>query len=299
MAAPRPGGARDTDNLSRAVACALAGGAVLTLNDSFLKALTADMPTGQILALRSLCVYVTIAWFAHRAGGLSAMWRIGYWPGQLLRAGCVIGISFTFVTALKYHPQAFVTSIAFTGPLFVTAMAPFLLNETVGWRRWMAVLVGFIGVLMIVRPGSQVFDWIMVLPIVSAFLGALRDVVTRRMAPTETSVSVLFVTTTSVCLVGWMTWFVGDWVPVEAHHIKYILGSGILVGIAHYLVIESFRWGEAAVVSPLKYLNLLWASLFGYLLFGDVPASATILGAAVIVASGLYILHRERRRSVT
>ena len=293
---PRTGGARDTDNLARAVLCALAGGAVLTLNDSFVKTLAADLASGQILALRGAFIYILIVTFALRAGGIATMWRIKSWRGQTLRGICVIGSSFSFVTALHYMPLADTIAIAFAGPLFVTLMAPIILRERVGWRRWSAVLTGFAGVIIIVRPGGTDFGLVALLPICAAFLGGLRDVVTRKMAPTESTVAVLFITTTAVCSAGWMSYFFSDWAPVEWHHVKYLVGSGLLIGVAHYLIIESFRWGEAAVISPLKYGNLLWAALFGYLFFGEVPDGYTILGAAVLVASGLYILRRERKR---
>lgn len=288
------GGARETDSLRRAVVCALAGGAVLTLSDGLVKSLTADLPSGQILAIRGLFVYLMIALLAVREGGIATMWRVKSWRGQLLRGFCYIGSSFSFVVALQSLPLALVTAINFAGPLIVTALAPMLLNESIGWRRWVAVLTGFVGVLLIIRPGAQGFEWVLLLPLVSAFLGALRDIVTRRLAPTETTVAVLFVTTTAVTGTGWMTWFKGNWSPIDAHHLMFLAGSGLLVGLAHYLVIESFRFGEAAVVSPFKYVTLLWATLLGFLMFGDVPTGATVAGATIIVASGLYIIHRER-----
>lgn len=294
---PNLGGRRDTDAPGKAVLCALAGGAVLTLNDGLVKTLAQDFPTGQVLALRGTVIYLMIAIFALRAGGLHTAWQIKSWRGQGLRAFCVIGSSFAFVTGLAYMPLADAIAIAFAGPLFVTALAPVMLGERVGWRRWMAVLIGFGGVLFIVQPGTSAFQWFAIFPIVASFLGGMRDLITRKMAASETTVSVLFVTTTAVAGAGWLSWFVTDWAPVEVHHIKYIIGSGVLIGVAHYLIIESFRLGEAAFVSPFKYGNVLWAALFGYLLFGDVPSVVTLSGAIVVIASGIYILHRERLRS--
>ncbi len=294
---PNLGGARDTDSPGKAILLALAGGAVLTLNDGLVKALTADFPPGQVLALRGVFIYLVVALFAFRAGGLHTAWQIKSWKGQGLRGFCVVGSSFCFVTGLVYLPLADAISIAFAGPLFVTMLAPVMLSEVVGWRRWMAVLVGFAGVLVIVQPGSGAFQWFAIFPLAASFLGGMRDIITRKMAAHETSVAVLFVTTTAVVGAGFISWFFTDWVEVEWRHMKYLAGSGLLVGLAHYLIIESFRLGEAALVSPFKYANVLWAVLFGYLLFGDLPGAATLIGAAIVIASGLYILRREHIRA--
>lgn len=294
---PNLGGARDTDAPGKAIICALAGGAVLTLNDGLVKTLAADFPVGQVLALRGVFIYIMIFAFAMRMGGVHTAWQIKSWKGQGLRGFCVVGSSFTFVTGLSYLPLADAIAIAFAGPLFVTMMAPVMLGEHVGWRRWAAVLVGFIGVLVIVRPGTTAFQWFAIFPIMASFLGGMRDLITRKMAASETTVAVLFVTTTAVVSAGFVSYFFTDWMPVEARHLKYFIGSGLLIGIAHYLLIEAFRLGEAALVSPFKYGNVLWAVLFGYLLFGDLPDGATLAGALIVSMSGLYILHRERIRS--
>ena len=289
-------GARSSDAPGKAILCALAGGAVLTLNDGLVKSLVVDFPIGQVLFLRGICIYLMIFIFAMRAGGIHTAWQIRSWRGQAVRSVCVIGSSFTFVAGLMYMPLADTISIAFAGPLFVTMMAPMMLGERVGWRRWAAVLVGFVGVLVIVRPGSTAFQWFAIFPLLASFLGGMRDIITRKMAASETTVAVLFVTTTAVVLAGLLTYLFTDWKPVELRHLQYFIGSGILIGIAHYLIIESFRFGEAAFISPFKYANVLWGTLFGYLLFGDLPNTMTVLGAMIIVMSGLYILHRERIR---
>lgn len=289
-------GARASDAPGKAILCALAGGALLTLNDGFVKTLATEFPIGQVLAYRGIFVYVMIVIFALRSGGIHTAWQVKSWRGQGLRGICVIGSSFAFVTGLTYMPIADTIAIAFAGPLFVTIMAPMMLGEVVGWRRWVAVLVGFVGVLVIVQPGSAAFQWFAIYPLMASFLGGMRDLITRKMAASETTVAVLFVTTTAVVMAGFLTYFFTDWIPVEPRHYIYFIGSGLLIGVAHYLIIESFRLGEAALVSPFKYGNILWAVLFGYLLFGDLPSTATLAGALIVTMSGIYILHRERVR---
>ncbi len=289
-------GRRSSDAPGKAILYMLAGGAVLTLNDGLVKILTTGYPTGQVLAIRGLFVFLPILFFAWRAGGVATMWQIRSWKGQALRGFCVIGGSFSFVTGLSYLPLADAIAIAFAGPLFVTAMAPFLLGEQVGWRRWSAVIVGFIGVLIIVQPGTSAFQWFAIFPIMASFLGGLRDIITRKLAPTETSVAVLFVTTVAVCGAGFASYPFADWQPIATDYLMYFCASGILVGVAHYCIIEAFRYGEAALVSPFKYGNLLWATFFGFFLFGELPTLMTLGGAAILTFSGLYILHRETRK---
>lgn len=293
---PSQGGARDTDAPGKAILCALAGGALLTLQDGFMKTLTADYPIGQLLSVRGAFIYIPIFIIAMRAGGVHTAWQINSWKGQGLRGLCVVCSSFAFITGLSYLPLADAIAIAFAGPLFVTAMAPIFLKEIVGWRRWTAVSVGFVGVLIIVQPGSTAFQWFAIFPLVASMLAGVRDMITRKMAPNETSIAVLFVTTTFVFVAGSMSYFFVDWQPINLEHLPYFAASGLFIGVAHYLLIEAFRWGEAALVSPFKYANVLWATLFGFLLFGDIPGTATIIGAAIVSASGIYILHRERVR---
>ena len=186
-------------------------------------------------------------------------------------------------------------AIGFAAPLVVTSMAPVFLGEQVGWRRWLAVGAGFAGVLVMVRPTGDAFQWAIIFPIASVLFGSTRDVVTRHILRSESTLGVLFVTTTMVLLAGLATWPLG-WSTLDPWHLWRFLAVGILVGGGHYLVIEAFRYGEASVVVPFKYTNLIWATLFGYLLFGHLPRAGTITGAAIVVVTGIYILHRETLR---
>jgi drug/metabolite transporter (DMT)-like permease len=174
-------------------------------------------------------------------------------------------------------------------------MAPLILGERVGWRRWLAVLVGFAGVLFMLRPGGDALQWAILFPLGAAICGGLRDLITRRISGTETTVAVLAVTTSVVLLSGLATAPFTAWVEIQSAHLGMFIASGILVAIAHTLMIEAFRRGEAALVAPFKYSSLLWGTLIGFLMFGDLPDRWTIVGAVIIVAAGLYVLHRERR----
>ena len=272
----------------------LCGTAVLVLNDGLVKALAESYPTGQLLFLRGLFVWPWILVYAMRTGGLGTL-RIHNVQGQALRGLCVIGSSFLFVNGLRHLSLADAIAVSFTGPLFITAMAPLILGERVGWRRWLAVLVGFAGVLFMLRPGGDALQWAILFPLGAAICGGLRDLITRRISGTETTVAVLAVTTSVVLLSGLATAPFTAWVEIQSAHLGMFIASGILVAIAHTLMIEAFRRGEAALVAPFKYSSLLWGTLIGFLMFGDLPDRWTIVGAVIIVAAGLYVLHRERR----
>ncbi len=281
-----------TTEVAPAVMCMLVGTAVLTLNDALIKALAGTYPTGQLLFIRGLFVWPWILLFAMRTGGLASL-RIRNVRGQALRGICVIASAFLFITGLRYLSLADAIAVAFTGPLFITAMAPLMLGEKVGWRRWLAVMIGFCGVIFMLRPGSDALQWAIIFPLGAAVFGGLRDLITRRIAGTETTLAVLAVTTTIVLLAGLSTVLFIDWVPLRRADIAMFAASGALIAVAHTLMIEAFRRGEAALVAPFKYSSLLWAALIGYLMFGELPDRWTIVGAVIIVLAGLYVLHRE------
>lgn len=278
----------------RGVVCLLLGVILLVLNDALIKSLTLGYPVGQLLFLRGMFVLPWVLMLAYRAGGLRAL-RVINVRGQAWRGACVIAGSFLFVSGLRHLPLADAIAISFTGPLFITAMAPYALGEQVGWRRRGAVLAGFLGVLIMARPGGEALQWAVLLPLGAALCGGVRDLITRRIARSETTVSMLFVTTTVVMLAGLATVPLG-WAPLIAADLWTFAASGVLVAGAHYLMIEAFRHGEAALVAPFKYTTMVWAVLFGYLFFGELPDTWTIAGAAVVLLAGLYILHRETRR---
>jgi drug/metabolite transporter (DMT)-like permease len=269
----------------------VAGSALVTLNDAIAKWLTASYPVGEILCIRGVFFFVPILYFVWRAGGLR-MLRVHSVTGQIFRAALFIVASAFFVTSVGLMSLPTVIALTFTAPLFVTALAPTLLGEYVGWRRWAAVTVGFVGVLIIVRPFNDSWSWVALLPVIGALCGALRDMLTRQITAKETSVSILVYGALAVVLVSLCTLPFG-WRWVSVPDLLLFAVQGFVMGIAHYLMIESFRMTEAALVAPFKYTGFIWAVIYGAAIWGDYPDQWTVLGALVILASGLYILHRE------
>lgn len=288
-----PAGA--SENAFKGIVCMVAGGALITLSDAIMKIFAGRIPAGEILFIRNSFTLIVIALVALKIGSMLLL-RPKNIRGQAMRAACLIASAFLFVAGIEHTPLANAIAITFTGPLIITALAVPMLGEQVGWRRWAAVAVGFMGVLVVIRPGSDAFTWGSVLILIGAATGAVRDIITRRLCATETSLSILLISSAALALAGLATAPFG-WKPVSPSDVGLLAVSGALVAAAHYLMIEAFRLAEAAIVAPFKYANVIWAVLFGYLFWHHVPDRWTFAGAAILVASGLYILERESRLS--
>lgn len=277
------------------IACMVAGGFCLVVQDAIIKWLTGDYPVGEIMFVRGLFATLLAAAFVWRSGGLAALRPAAPWK-HVLRVLCVVGTTVTFINAMRLLPLATAITVTFAGPLFITAMAPRFLGEHVGWRRWSAVGVGFLGVVVIFRPGiGGGFDWVLAIPLATALIGAVRDIVTRNMSARESTAAMLFYSVVAVTLTGAVTlpW---AWQPPSLADLGLFAVTGVLIGGAHYFLIQAFRYAEAATVAPFKYLSVVWGAAIGYAVWGDVPDPWSVAGAALIVGSGLYILHRETAR---
>ena len=279
------------DQTVPAIACMVGAVAFLTTSDALMKSLSGTYPVGQLLFVRSVFVWPWILLVAFHFGGLRVL-RINSLKGHGLRGLLVIASTFLFVTGLQFLPLATAVSASFMGPLFITAMAPLLLSERVGWRRWLAVLIGFIGVLIMVRPGTDAFQWATLFPIAGAMCGGLRDLITRRISQNESTLAMLAITTIAIMVAGVVSIPFG-WNELRHQDLITFAVSGTLVCGGHYLMIDAFRRGEAGLVAPFKYTSLLWALLIGYFAFGELPDVSTLSGAAIIVSAGLYVLYRE------
>jgi drug/metabolite transporter (DMT)-like permease len=179
-------------------------------------------------------------------------------------------------------------------PTFIALFSAPLLAERVGLNRWIAIVGGFVGVLIVVRPGGASFEWALLIPVACALANAFRDLMTRRLARTETSVAILFWSTIIVTAAGATTAPFG-WRPLTATDAAWFVAVGVLNTGAHFFLIEAFRLAEASIVAPVRYTSLVWAAVLGYVIWGDVPDVWVWTGAAVIIASGLYMVRSERR----
>jgi len=277
------------------IACMVGGGLGLALNSAVAKFLVADYHPGQILFVRALFIYVIIALLVWRDGGLATL-RIRNYPGQTARALCLAASTYLMVVSVDLLPLGDVFAINHASPLILTALAALFLGEKVGWRRWSAIFVGFGGILVMLRPTPAAFQWAAFVPLLVALLSAARDVITRYITNTESSTAILAYTTTIVMLAGLATAPFTDWRPIPWSDLYVFALAALFQGTAHFLMIETFRLAEAKIVAPFKYSSILWAMVIGYLIWSDVPDTWITSGATLVVGSGLYILHRERRR---
>lgn len=262
-------------------------------SDTASKWLTQDYPVGEIIFVRSFFIYVPIFVFlAFRPQPLTlhaSNWRI-----HLLRSGLFIASTFIIIYSVKLLPLADVIAYLHSAPLIIAALSVPLLGERVGWHRWAAITVGFFGVLIMVRPTPEAFQIAALVPLAGAFATSLRDIVTRRMSATESSSAILAWSTAGLIIASAVT-LPFEWKTPDPAGFGLMALSGILNGIAHYLMIEAYRLAQAAVVAPFKYSSIPWGVLFGYLVWGDFPDLWIITGGTVVVGAGLYILHRETR----
>ncbi|MCC6533562.1 MAG: DMT family transporter [Burkholderiales bacterium] len=266
---------------------------LLTVNDGLAKYLVQTHPVGQVLCLRHVTVLLAILPYAAVMTGWRAL-RPHHWPGQILRGLLFVAGAASLTLAVKLLPLATVISLTMSAPIFVAALSVPFLGERVNAARWLAILGGFVGVLMIVRPGGQAFEWALLLALAAALANGLRDLVTRRLARTETSIAVLFWSNVVVAL-GTLATFSAAWQPLDTIATLWFLLAGTLNAVAHFVAIEAMRWGEAALIAPLRYTALVWASAFGWLVWGDVPEPWVVLGALVIAASGIAMIVMESR----
>ena len=280
----------------RGILLMVASAFFMNVNNAILKLLTEDLPVGEIMFLRAIMILPLIFLYAVFRSGIAAL-QVKRWRGHLTRGICLGFSAYFFLLSVEHLPLGMTVALTFAAPLLITAMAGPLLGEEVGWRRWAAVGVGFIGVVVITRPGSDVFQVAALLPLACALASAGRDIATRGMTATESSLAILMTANLFQICFGLLSLPLGWQIP-DIRSVWLLLACVPLVFVGHYTMIEAFRYAEAALVSPFRYSAIVWAGLFGYLLWGDVPDGWALVGTVIVITSGLYILHRElvRRR---
>lgn len=283
----------DAGSNLRGIVLMVISAALLALNDAVTKWLTESYPVTQVWCLRTAFVMVPILVVAAHRGVRSEL-RVVSWRSQVLRATLFVSTTLLIVMSLEALPLPDVMAIVLASPLFVAALSMRILGERVSAERWATVAVGFVGVLLIVRP-SGAFTLIALLPVAAALSSALRDMVTRRIGRTETSLAILFYSSLAVVVVGLATAPLFDWRAVTAGAWALLALNGALNGSAHFLMIESLRLGEAATVVPFKYSGLVWGLVLGFIIWRHVPDAWMLTGAALVAASGLYLLRLEYR----
>ena len=270
--------------------------AAFTMNDSITKAVSLEMNFGQVMLVRGLFAIVLVASFALHQRAMRSL-RTLVMKSVALRVVGEIGGTISFMAAITHLPLANTAAIFQALPLAITLGAASVFGEPVGWRRWLAITAGFIGVLIIVRPGIAGFNQFSLLALVSVAFCSLRDLATRQIPAQIPSLFITLLMTVTVTAAGAVILFpLGGWTPPSGRALGLLALAAVLVLIGYQCVIMALRSGDISAVAPFRYSALLWAMLLGYLVFGDRPDAMMVTGASIIVGSGLYAFYRERVR---
>ena len=274
--------------------------AAFTCNDALVKSTTGALNTGQILFMRGAMTSVLVVAIAWWMGALRS-WRVMLQPALLLRLAAEILASITYISALGAMPLANTAAILQSLPLAVTLGAALFLGEKVGWRRWLAIAAGFVGVIIVIRPGPDGFSTASVYVIASVIGAATRDLATRKISSDVPSIFVSAVTAIAISMVGGLLVTpMGGWQPMAPDVLGRLALASVLLLIGYQTIVSAMRTGEISFIAPFRYTSLIWAMGIGFLFFSEVPDFWMALGVAIIVASGLYTFYREnlRRKAV-
>jgi drug/metabolite transporter (DMT)-like permease len=273
--------------------------AAFAINDMVLKLIAQRYPLGEVITVRGTIATILVGSFMIALGHMYALRFVN--PLVLSRT-MFDGLAMVlFTTALIHMPLAELSAINLVSPLIITAAAVFFLREEVGWRRWTAIVVGFLGTLLIIKPTPGAFNAWALLGVATAFAGVARDMITRQLDPRIPSIMISFLAAFGSMVIGPVMGLFEEWRPMALVDVGMLGISAAFVASGHFLVVVAFRGGvDVAAIAPFRYTLLIFAGVCGYLAFGEVPDRFAIFGSLLIVGSGLYALHREvvRRRAV-
>lgn len=265
-----------------------------TLGDVISKLASVSMNMGQVMLVRGVFAVVLVGLLAWHRDALTTP-RAALHPMVMIRAAGEALATVAFMIALSHMPIANVSAVLQALPLAVTMGAALFFGEGVGWRRWLAIGAGFLGVMIIVRPGLEGFNSYALLVLLSVGFCAMRDLATKRIPPEVPTLLVSTVTATAVMVCGGLLIVpMGGWSPMSTGMTGLLALGAALMLVGYQFIIEAMRVGEISFIAPFRYTSLLWAIVMGYVIFRDVPDLPMTLGSAIIVASGLYALYRER-----
>ena len=261
--------------------------------DASAKYLSNELPLWVLLWGRYVFNFLFVALFFIR-GAPADILRTRKIKLQILRSILLVASTLTFWLALMFLPLVDCVVVLFVSPILVTMLAAPLLGESVGRHRWIAVIIGFVGVMVVMRPGFTIFDWMSILPLITALFYAGVQISTRILGRTDGALTTLLYSSAGGAIIStigvlffWVTPSLGQW---------FVLGwLGFLGALGHYLMIKAYEIAPASLLAPFDYTTLIWATILGFIAFGDLPDAWTVLGALIIMSSGLYLIRRESR----
>ncbi|MDH5797158.1 MAG: DMT family transporter [Paracoccaceae bacterium] len=283
-----------TDNL-RGALLMMASMAGYTFNDACMKALSDELPLAQAIFLRGLGTTFLLLIIAHSTAKLLPDLSRRDWGLMTLRSVAEVAAAYFFITALFNMPLANASAILQALPLTVTLAGALFLGEAVGWRRMIAILVGFLGVLMIIRPGTEGFNVYSVYVVLSVLCVTVRDLSARRLSAGVSSLTVALLASFFVTFSFGVVSIWTEWKMPSGAALTQLVGATLFIFGGYISSVSAMRIGDLGTIAPFRYTGLLWALILGFVVFGDWPGIMTIAGAMTVVATGIFTLSRERR----
>ena len=271
--------------------------ASFTINDTFLKLTGGAIPLFQLLFLRGVVTCSLILLTKGRLGALHFDISARDWFLIGVRALTEVLVAYFFLSALFNMPLANVTAIMQVTPLAVTLASALILREAVGWRRMVAIIIGFLGVMLIVRPGTSDFNLYSIYALIAVAGVTARDLITRGLSPDVPSMTVTLATAVAVLVASGLASFSEPWAAVSLSHAMMIVASAVFILGGYYFSIRVMRVGEVSFSAPFRYTGLIWALVLGWLVFGHWPGWLTLTGAGIVVATGVFTFYREQKVS--
>jgi drug/metabolite transporter (DMT)-like permease len=264
-------------------------------NDALIKAVGTRVPAAQMIVVRGVMAIALILLVAWRMGALNRLRDIARgWV--VVRAGCEGVGTFLYLAGLFHLPLANVTAINLASPLFIAVLARLIYQEQVSAARWLAIGLGFCGVMMIIQPSGEGFNIYALMSLAATLIFAGRDLMTRKIPSSTPSILITLATASTVWLLagGVLSW--QGWVPMSWRDVGLLAIASVFLSAGYYSVIAAMRQGEMSVVAPFRYVGLLWALLIGFVIWGDIPNALAWAGIALLISAGLYMLRQQRTK---
>lgn len=275
----------------------MASMAFFTFNDTLLKLTNGAVPLFQLLCIRGL-ITCGLIWITRgKIGTLHFRIDRRDWILIAIRAGMEVVIAYFFLNALLNMPLANMTAIMQVVPLSVTLASALVLGEAVGWRRMLAIAVGFGGVMLIVKPGAEGFNIWSIYALIAVVGVTIRDLVTRRLSPLVPSMTVTLMTALAVMVAAGLASLGAPWVSIAPATGMLIAGSAVCVLAGYFCSIQVMRTGDVSFIAPFRYTGLIWALVLGWFIFDEWPTLQTMIGAVIVVGTGVFSFYRERKLS--
>jgi len=278
----------------KGIAAMVAATALFTCGDAAMKLVSSSLPTGETVFVRGVSTVTLVTIAAFWTGAIYRL-RDAFVRAMGWRSVGDVGSALFFQAALARMPFADLMGILQMTPLSLTAASALFLGEHVGWRRWTAVAIGFLGALLVIKPGSSAFNAWALLGVLSVLCGSLRDVSTRRLDVALSPLLILMLSQVVVAAAGLGCWMFETWKVPSTGEVFALIFASVFSLLGHLCVISSLRSGEVAAVAPFRYAGIVWAILLGFVIWNQLPDALSLAGIFVLISAGLYTFYREQK----